>query len=176
MDIYLNLYKIGNKKKVSVDLPIPNEKNILIKTNSGLIIHHKKSLYFYDYDIVGTYERDQKSSWYVNPLTNEQVGQIIHDNKSNFWKLKFESAINFGFFYNHYFIDNKKTETIKFLTPLEENKLNYPDGLQPAEIKDLDLTNFLLQTKSNDMSVYNNINYTKAVWRDLQIDKILEDV
>ena len=175
MDIKLKLYKKGNQRKVSVDLPVPNEKNILIKTNSGLIIHHKKSFYFYDQDILGYYTRDKKSSWYIYPLTHEQVGQIITDSKYNFWKLKFESAINFGFFYNHYFIDNKKTETIKFLTPLEENKLNYPDGLQPAEIKDLDLTNFLLQTKSNDMSVYNNINYTKAVWRDLQIDKILKE-
>jgi hypothetical protein len=174
MDINLNLYKNSNKEKVFVDLPVPDEQNILIKTDSGLIIRHKKSFYFYDHDILGYYARRQKSSWYIYPLTLQQINQIFSDKKSSFWKLKFESAINFGFFYNHYFINDKKTETIKFSTPLDGNQLNYPSGFKPSNMNDLNLSKFLLKQKMNDIVKFNrNI---QAILRDIKIDSILEDV
>ena len=174
-EIKLKLVK-KEGKKVSVGLPIPNDKNLLIKTNSGLIIHHKKCFYLYDDDIVGYYKRDNKNSWYVFTLTQEQVAEIISNNRINSWKCIFDSVINFGFFYNHYFISDKKSETIKFYTPLEENELHYPDGMEPANMqRDLNLSAFLLRTKPRDL-ICNDIKYTKAVWRDIQIDLILEDV
>ena len=174
-EIKLKLVK-KEGKKVSVNLPTPNEKNLLVKLNSGVIIYHEKCFYLYDNDIIGSYKREGKSSWYVFTLTQEQVAEIISNNRFNPWKCIFGSVIHFGYFYNHYFISDKKTETIKFFTPLEENELNYPDGMEPANMHgDLNLSAFLLQTKSRVIE-FNDDIYSKAVWRDIQIDSILEDV
>jgi hypothetical protein len=173
-EIKLKLFK-KKGKKVSVNLPTPTEKNLLVKVDSGLIIYHEKCFYLYDDDILGYYKRDGKNSWYVFTLTQEQVAEIISSNRMNSWKCIFDSVIHFGYFYNHYFISDKKTETIKFSTPLDGNQLNYPDGMEPANMRDLNLSDFLLQTKSRDLN-FNDANHSKAVWRDIQIDSILEDV
>jgi len=153
MDLKIRL--VDNSSWIRVDtwdFSLPSDSNVIcynllnesyqrtfkVPKWSLAIVSHVDRFFLFVHNVVGISDRRWISSqerWYVFPLLSDWVSKVITSGQINYWRIKFESASEFGFFHRFDRYDGF-SECHRYDCPKDSGFMSYPKSLRPSSLGD----------------------------------------
>lgn len=184
MDLKIRLVDDGSVRVGTWDFSLPSDSNVMchkfldkeyqklfkVPKWSLAIASHGDRFFLFEHNIVGVSDRRWVSSqerWYVFPLRSDWVSEAITSGQIDYWRIKFESASEFGFFHRFDRYDGF-SECHRYDCPKDNEFLSYPKSLRPSSLGDGGSIVNWLSIKDYPKTVI----VSKSVVRDLIISSI----